>query len=72
MTFAPATVINANVKPNPNPNPNPSPNLNPYPTPNQKPNHYPHSKLFVARNIMAGATVAGATVGSPYTEHASP
>ena len=50
--------MNANIKHNPNPNHNP--NANPYPTPNQKPKHYLYFiKLFVARDIMTGATVAG-------------
>ena len=48
-----------------NPNPNPNPNLNLYPTLNRKPNHYPHSKLSVVRDIITGAIVAGANVGSP-------
>ena len=56
-------MVNANVKHDPNHNPNP--NLNPYPTLNQKPNHYPHSTLSVVGDIITGAIVARANVGSP-------
>ena len=60
-TFAPGTMINANVKRNPNPN------LNLYPTSNQKPNHYPHSKSLLSEIPLQKyeSIVAGANVGSP-------
>ena len=65
MTFALTTapMTNANVKPNPNPNPNPDP----YTTLNQKPNDDPRSYSFSPEisDIIAGAMVAVANVGSP-------
>ena len=64
MTFAPSTfapMINANLKHKPNPNPN----LKSLPYPVPKTQSLPSLSLFAVGDIIAGAIVAGASVGSP-------